>query len=148
LAARSLTQGSGKVALLKQVQGQWDLEHPVKEIELQLSGLKFSQDVKTTLELADDMPPIQRRLVETILTLPGTTLEEEIRRRNATIDAVTTYYHFQEGRAAARPRGRASPTPSKETNPQLGAAEAEKQALSAAMFWCLQRRDQPSASFA
>jgi hypothetical protein len=41
--------------------------------------------------------------------------------------------------AAARPRARpsrrrASPTPSKETNPQLAAAEAEKQALSDAML--------------
>jgi hypothetical protein len=30
--------------------------------------------------------------------------------------------------------GRASPTPSKETNPQMRAAEAEKQVLSAAML--------------
>ncbi|KFZ25213.1 hypothetical protein V502_00309 [Pseudogymnoascus sp. VKM F-4520 (FW-2644)] len=34
---------------------------------------------KTTLDLAYDMPQPQRRLVETIITLPGTTLEEEIR---------------------------------------------------------------------
>jgi hypothetical protein len=26
------------------------LEHPVNEVELQLSGLKFGEDVKTTLE--------------------------------------------------------------------------------------------------
>ena len=36
----------------------------------------------------------------------GTTLEEELRRRNAAID------NFQEGKAAARPRGELS----KETN--------------------------------
>jgi hypothetical protein len=51
------------------------------------------------------------------------------------IDAVAAYCHFQEGGAAALPRKRsstrrASPTPSKEANPQLAAAEAEKQALS------------------
>jgi hypothetical protein len=129
-----------RVALLKQVQDRWDLEHPVNEIELQLSGLKFNQEVKTTLDLDEDMPPIQKRLVETIMTLPGTTLEEEFRRRNAAIDAVAAFCNFQEGGAAAAgPRGRpstgrASPTPSKETNPQLRAAEAEKQALSAAML--------------
>jgi len=85
------------------------------------------------------MPPIQKRLAETVMTLPGTTLEEEIRRCNAAIDAVAAYCHFQEGGAAARPRARpsiqrASSTLSKETNPQLAAAEAEKQALSDAML--------------
>jgi hypothetical protein len=108
--------------------------------------------VKTTLDLDKDMPPIQKRLVETIMTLPGTTLEEEFRRRNAAIDAFAAYCNFQEGGAAARPRGRpstgrASPTLSKETNPQLQAAEAEKQALSAAMLLISPKRDQLSASF-
>ena len=73
------------------------------------------------------------------MTLPGTTIEEEFHHHNAAIDAVAAYCHFQEGGAAARPRARpstrrASPTPSKETNPQLAAAEAEKQALSGAML--------------
>jgi hypothetical protein len=73
-------------------------------------------------------------LAEIVITLPGTTIVEEFRRRNTAIDAVTTYYHFQEGGAIAMPCGRpstrkASPTPLKETNPQLAAAEAEKQAL-------------------
>jgi hypothetical protein len=39
-----------RCALLKQVQARWDLDHPANEVELQLSGLKFSEDVKTTLE--------------------------------------------------------------------------------------------------
>ena len=30
-----------RTALLKQLQKTWDLEHPVNEVELQLSGLKF-----------------------------------------------------------------------------------------------------------
>jgi hypothetical protein len=133
------TRQGQRSALLKQIQGKWDLENLVNEVELQLSGLKFDQEVKTNLDLADDMPLIQTRLVETIMTLPGTTLEEELRRRNAAIDAVAAYCNFQEGGAAAQPRrrlstGRASPTPSKETIPQLRAAEAKKQALSAAML--------------
>ncbi|KAH8663686.1 hypothetical protein BGZ60DRAFT_565713 [Tricladium varicosporioides] len=128
-----------RVALLKDLQAQWDLQHPVDEIERQLSGLKLSQDVKTTLNQNDEMPPIQKRLVETIMTLPGTTIEEEFRRRNAAIDAVAAYCHFQEGGAAARPRAkltthRGSPTPPEETNPQLVAAKTEKQALSDAML--------------
>ncbi|KAM3081193.1 hypothetical protein ACMFMG_005148 [Clarireedia jacksonii] len=85
------------------------------------------------------MPSIQKRLAETMITLPGKTIEEEFRRRNAAIDAVAAYCHFQEGGATARPRARpsmrrASPTPSKESNPQLAAAEAEKQALSNAIL--------------
>jgi hypothetical protein len=125
--------------LLKQIQSKWDLENPVNQVELQLAGLKFNQEVKTNLDLADNMPPIQRRLVETMITLPGATLEEEFSRRNAAINAVAAYCKFQEGGDAARPRGRppttrASPTPPKETCPQLVAAEAEKQALSVAML--------------
>ncbi|KAE8440717.1 hypothetical protein EG329_006768 [Mollisiaceae sp. DMI_Dod_QoI] len=83
--------------------------------------------------------PINKRLAETVITLPGTTIEEEFCRRNTAIDTVAAYYQFQEGGAAARPRARpfvrrASLTPSKETNPQLAAAEAEKQALSDAIL--------------
>ncbi|KAH9204097.1 hypothetical protein DL95DRAFT_498649 [Leptodontidium sp. 2 PMI_412] len=115
---------SSRAALLKYVQERWDLEHPVDEIERQLSGLKLSQD---------------KRLAETVMTLPGTTIEEEFRRRNAAIDAVAAYCHFQEGGAAAIPRKRpstrrTSPMPSKETSPQLVAAQAEKQTLSDAML--------------
>jgi hypothetical protein len=47
-----------RAALLKYVQERWDLEHPVDEIERQLSGLKLSQDVKTTLDQNDEMPPL------------------------------------------------------------------------------------------
>ncbi|KAH7305388.1 hypothetical protein BKA65DRAFT_201867 [Rhexocercosporidium sp. MPI-PUGE-AT-0058] len=72
-------------------------------------------------------------------SLPGTTVVEEFRRRNAAIDAVAAYCHFQEGGAVAMLRGRpstqrASLTPAKETNPQLATAEAEKQALRDAML--------------
>lgn len=94
--------------------------------------------MKTTLDQNDEMPPLQKRLAETVITLPGTTIEEEFRRRNAAIDAVAAYCHFQEGGAAAVPRKtsptrRTSPMPSKEISPQLAAAQAEKQALSDAM---------------
>ena len=72
------------------------------------------------------------------MTLPVTTIEEEFRRRNAAIDTVAAYCHFQEGGAAAIPRKwsstrRTSPMPLKDTSPQLVAAQAEKQASSDAM---------------
>ena len=84
------------------------------------------------------MPPLQKRLAETVMALPGTTIEEEFRRRNAAIDAVAAYCYFQEGGAAALLRKRSSTRrtslmPSKETSPQL-AAQAEKQALSDAIL--------------
>jgi hypothetical protein len=118
------------------VQGKWDEEHPVQEIELQLSGLKFTEDVKTTLDLSDEMPPAQRRLVETVITLPGTTLEEEFRRRNAAIDAVAAYCRFEEGGSVRgrKPASKASLLPPLDADPQVMAAIAEEQALSAAML--------------
>jgi hypothetical protein len=42
------------------------------------------------------------------MTLPGTTVVEEFRWRNATIGAVAAYYYFQEGGAIAMLRGRPS----------------------------------------
>ncbi|KAI9771037.1 MAG: hypothetical protein M1839_002973 [Geoglossum umbratile] len=105
-----------RAALLKKLRDQWDVENPVNEVELQLSGLKFSDDPGTKF-----------------MTMPGTTVEEEFRRRNAAIDAVAAYCYFQEGGAVAMPRGR-PPTQAKGACPQLMAADAEKQALSAAML--------------
>jgi hypothetical protein len=70
------------------------LEYPVDEIERQLSRLKLSQDVKTILNQNDEMPPLQKRLAETVITLPGTTIDKEFRRRNAAIDAVAAYCYF------------------------------------------------------
>jgi hypothetical protein len=119
-----------RATLLKQLREKWNTEHPVNEVELQLAGLKFCDDPGTSVPIIDEMPPLQKRLAKTVMTLPGTTVVEEFRRRNAAIDAVATYCHFQEGGAVAMPRGR----PSKETNPQLAAAEAEKQALREAML--------------
>jgi hypothetical protein len=95
--------------------------------------------VKNTLGENDEMPLIQKHLAEAMLTLSGTTIEEEFRRRNAAIDAVAIYCHFQEEGSTARPRARPSTqranlTLSKETNLQLAATEAEKQALGDAML--------------
>ena len=128
-----------RAALLKQVRDAWDKEHPINEVELQLAGLKFSDAPEAKVIQLPEMPSMQKRLVETVMTLPGSTVGEEFRRRNAAIDAVAAYCHFQEGGAVAIPRERpstpkASPMTSKETNPHLAAAEAEKQGLSNAML--------------
>jgi hypothetical protein len=81
------------------------------------------------------MPLTQRRLVEIIVTLPGTTLSEETRRRNDAINAVAAHCQFQEGGAVAlgRPSTKQKgPTPVQEVDPPVAAAEAEKQPLDAA----------------
>jgi len=95
-----------RAELLKQVRDTWDKEHPVNEVELQLAGLKFSDTPEAKVLQLPEMPSMQKRLVETVMTLPGSTIEEELRRRNAAIDAVAAYCHFQEGGAVAMPRGR------------------------------------------
>ncbi len=64
------------------------------------------------------------------MTLPGTIVEEEFRGRNAAINAVAEYCHFQEGGAVAM----RLPAQVKEVCPQVLAADAEKQALSNAML--------------
>ncbi len=61
---------------------------------MQLSGLKFSKEVKTTLMLADDMPTIQKHMVESVMTLPETPSEEEFCRRSTTINTVAAYASF------------------------------------------------------
>jgi hypothetical protein len=102
---------------------------------MQLSGLKFTKDVKSTLELFDDMPLAQRRLVETVMSLLGATLEEEFSRRNATIDVVAAYYKFKEGRPRRERKSARMvvPLPPLNIDPQVIAAIAEEQALNAAM---------------
>jgi hypothetical protein len=117
-----------RAALLKEVQCSWDIEHPIREIELQLSGTKFSEELKTTLDTSDNMAPAQRRLVETVMTLPGTTLEEELRRRNAAIDAVAAYCKFEEGET---PRGR---RPTEQPLPDSDPRATDEQALNKAIL--------------
>jgi hypothetical protein len=64
--------------LLKQLRDKWDTEQPVNEVELQLSGLKFCDDPSINVHIVDEMPPMQKRLAETVMTLPGMTVVEEL----------------------------------------------------------------------
>jgi hypothetical protein len=146
-------------ALLRNIQRKWDQEQPVRIVERQLAGEKFSEDVKATLELSDDRPLEQKRLIETIMTLPGTTLEEEVCRRSAAINAVAAYCKFEEGGARGAPRKRPSTGVARpiktEGATQPVAADPDEQALNEAMlsvfqekrpticFICLGRRGLP-----
>jgi hypothetical protein len=138
-------------ALLKDVQDTFDKEQPVIDIERQLSGLKFNEDVKTNLESLDDKPPEQKHLIATVMTLPAATLEDEMRRRNAAINAITAYCKVEEGGcdSPSRKRGSTHATSivkvEEDTRP-LVAAEPLHQAFSIAMLSVYQE-ERPTICF-
>jgi hypothetical protein len=113
-------------ALLKDIKERWEFEQPVRDVEQQLAGLETKED----LELVHDvMLPAQGELAESVLSKPGTTIEEEMDRRNGAIRAVTLYCGVEEGgmnpiRRGGRSRNTAPPVKS-----QL---EYEEEALEAA----------------
>jgi hypothetical protein len=41
----------------------------VSEVELQLAGLKFSDSLISSVPIIDEMPSVQKRLVETVMTV-------------------------------------------------------------------------------
>ena len=75
-------------ALQKDIRKKWDKEQAVVDIERQLSGLAFVEDMKMQLESSVERTPEHKRLIETVMSLPGSTLEDEINRRNAAINAI------------------------------------------------------------
>ncbi|KAF1967816.1 hypothetical protein BU23DRAFT_583589 [Bimuria novae-zelandiae CBS 107.79] len=68
--------------LLQEVQGRWEYEQPVRDVERQLAG--FGVDA-------------QQELVGAIFARPGLTLDEELDRRNTAIYAVMRYCAIEEG---------------------------------------------------
>ena len=81
-------------ALLKDIKERWEFKQPVRDVEQQLAGL----ETKDNLELVHDvMLPAHRELAESVLSKPGTTIEEEMDRRSRAIHAVTLYCGVEEG---------------------------------------------------
>ncbi|KAF2844244.1 hypothetical protein T440DRAFT_436700 [Plenodomus tracheiphilus IPT5] len=80
--------------LLRDIKERWEFEQPVRDVERQLAGLEN----KDNLELVHDiMLPAQEELADSVLSKPGTTIEEEMDRRNRAIRAVTLYCGIEEG---------------------------------------------------
>ena len=110
------------------------------DIERQLLGLKFDEDLKMNLESLDDKPLEQKHLIATVMTLPATTLKDEMCRRNVAINAITAYCKFKEGGCdlPSRKRGSTYATSTivkvKEDTRPLVAAEPLHQAFSIAML--------------
>ncbi|XTI90390.1 hypothetical protein V2W45_1241739, partial [Cenococcum geophilum] len=68
-------------------------------IKRQLSGVIFSEDIKATLKSSNNRSVKYKRLIKVIITLPGTLLEDKIRRCNNAINTVIDYCNVKEGRA-------------------------------------------------
>jgi hypothetical protein len=136
-------------ALLKNIQDRWDKEQPVKDIERQLSGLKLKEDIRANLESADDKSLEQKCLIETIMTLPATTLEDEMLRRNAAINAVTAYCKIEEGGSLYLGRGSSRRVTSAAVKVEESTYPVTKpwhQAFNAAMFSVYQE-ERPTICF-
>ncbi|KAJ5086714.1 hypothetical protein NUU61_008021 [Penicillium alfredii] len=93
-------------SLLSQIQLKYDREQPMLDIQQQLSGVKLAETANKLLECPDQMPILQKRLVESLFTLPRSTLEEEMDRRTEAVDAVSAYCQFQEGDTCRLPRSK------------------------------------------
>ncbi|KAF1935665.1 hypothetical protein EJ02DRAFT_484092 [Clathrospora elynae] len=81
-------------ALLWDIKERWEFEQPMCDVERQLAGL----ETKDNPELVHNvMLPAQGELANLVLSKPGTTIEEEMDRRNGAICAVTLYCGIEEG---------------------------------------------------
>lgn len=79
------------------------------EIRRQLSGFNLAKEEKP-LKCSEAVPLPQKRLIESLLTLPHLTLEEEVARRTEAIDAVAAYALFEESDTCCLPRDKCSTT--------------------------------------
>lgn len=84
------------------------------------------------------MPPEQKRLIETLMTFPGQTLEEEICRRNVAIIAAIEYCKFEEGKFVPHDRRdrtstNATPVVKSENSPSDQSPRASTRALDEAI---------------
>ncbi len=84
-------------ALLKSTRQDYDRTRAEKDIRQQLSGGTFGEKIKTDLRRCSERTLPHRELIESIISLPGSCLEEEIRRRSTAIRRVAAYCHFEEG---------------------------------------------------
>jgi hypothetical protein len=139
-------------ALLQDVKERWEFEQPVRDVERQLAGGENKNDVEV---VQDAMLPAQRELAESVLSKPGTTVREEMNRRNRAIRAVTLYCGIEEGGMNPTRTERRSRTAAPCVKSQL---EYEEEALEAAKvsvyketrpklcFICLGNETLPTAS--
>jgi hypothetical protein len=110
--------------------------------ERQLSRKVVDEDTRDVLERSDQLTPEHLLLIDAILTLPKTSLENENRRRIAAVNAITAYYDVEEGPPSRRiQRGR----PVKDNSPLILKTK-EPNALSKAIR-SIKREKRPTKCF-
>ena len=115
--------------LLVELVDRFKKEQPVIDSERQLSGKVVDEDTRDALEQSDQLNPEHLLLIDAILTLPETSLENESRRRIIAINAITMYCGIEEGPS---PRGIQRGRPAKDDTPPVIKVE-EPDALSKAI---------------
>jgi hypothetical protein len=88
--------------LLVDLVDRFKKEQPVIDSERQLSGKVVDEDTRDALEQSDQVTLEHLLLIDAILTLPETSLENENRQRIAAINAITAYCGVEEGPASCR----------------------------------------------
>ncbi|KAJ5640364.1 uncharacterized protein N7484_008226 [Penicillium longicatenatum] len=77
-------------------------EQPVLDLEQQLQGSCVDSKVKGALENTGFTSPEFMKVIDTVLTMPGATIEAEYQRRINAINALTTFCGVEEGRPTPR----------------------------------------------
>ena len=75
-------------------------EQPVIDSEQQVVGLVINEDMLKALERSEQMTPEHLLLIDAILTLPKTSLENENGCRIPAINTITVYCSVEEGPAS------------------------------------------------
>ncbi|OQD77334.1 hypothetical protein PENANT_c114G05410 [Penicillium antarcticum] len=96
-------KGWQKHRLVRENLERYKNEQPVIDSERQLSGKVVDEEVMGALQRTGYMTPQHMTLIDSVLTLPGTTVEKEYERRIAAINAVIAVCDAEEG-APSRPR--------------------------------------------
>lgn len=84
-------------ALRIRIRQDYDRTQAEKDIQRQLSGGTFEEKIKIDPRRCSERTPQHLKLIESIMSLPGSSLPEEIQRRSGAISAVAAYCHFEEG---------------------------------------------------
>jgi hypothetical protein len=79
-------------------------EQPVIDSERQLAGKVVDEEVMGALERTGYMTPQHMTLIDTLLTMPGSTVEKEYQRRIAAINAIIAFCDVEEGSPTKRPK--------------------------------------------
>jgi hypothetical protein len=77
-------------------------KQPMIDLERQLEGLIVDTKVMGALEHTRFVTPEFMLVIDTMLTMPGATVEAEYQRRINAINAVTAFYGVEEGRSISR----------------------------------------------